>query len=270
MRHAAFRKMMAQAFYGELHPEEKQRFDEHFAVCESCAEAYRQIDAALSMMHQRQRQEPEEAYWQNFWARFEPELRRNQAEARQRGSSWWKRPFAAKGSESKLAYSVAFAVLLIVMGVGIGRFLLQPDVATVQIPATDTFSQAGAMRIEQVKRTEKYLDRSRTLLLGIVNSDTSGAVNLTNQKRISRELVDEARVLQASLKEPDQVQLRKLVGDLELILMQIANLEARYDLPAIELVKSGVNRSAILLKINIEQMQMDSPAPQSKNIKPNS
>jgi hypothetical protein len=49
--------------------------------------------------------------------------------------------------------------------------------------------------------------------------------------------------------------LEKLVGDLELILMQIANLEEKEDLPEIELVKDGVDRKGLLLKINLEQMR---------------
>ena len=46
-----------------------------------------------------------------------------------------------------------------------------------------------------------------------------------------------------------------MVSDLEVILMQIANLESDYDLPAIEMVKSGVERRGIFLKINIEEME---------------
>jgi hypothetical protein len=46
-----------------------------------------------------------------------------------------------------------------------------------------------------------------------------------------------------------------LITDLELILLQIANLESEYNIPEIEMVKSGVDRRGILLKINIEEMR---------------
>ena len=57
--------------------------------------------------------------------------------------------------------------------------------------------------------------------------------------------------------------LRALIDDLEVILLQIANLEAEHDVPAIELVRSGVDRRGILLKIQVEQMRR-TPAPEPR------
>jgi len=49
--------------------------------------------------------------------------------------------------------------------------------------------------------------------------------------------------------------LRLLVSDLEVILLQIANLESEHNLSTIEMVQSGVDRRGILLKINLEEMR---------------
>jgi hypothetical protein len=43
----------------------------------------------------------------------------------------------------------------------------------------------------------------------------------------------------------------QLMNQLELILLQIANLEAEHDLSAVELVRDGIARDGLLLKINI-------------------
>ncbi len=40
-----------------------------------------------------------------------------------------------------------------------------------------------------------------------------------------------------------------------MILLQVANLESEYDLNAIDLVKEGVERGGILLKINITDIR---------------
>ena len=48
--------------------------------------------------------------------------------------------------------------------------------------------------------------------------------------------------------------LKVLVEELETILIEIANLEEQEDLPDIELIRDGVDRKGILLKINIHQM----------------
>jgi hypothetical protein len=71
--------------------------------------------------------------------------------------------------------------------------------------------------------------------------------------------------LKKELSNTNDRRLEKLVGDLELILLQIKNLEEKEDLPEIELVKSGVDRKGLLLKINLEQMRShSSPSQKTK------
>ena len=64
-----------------------------------------------------------------------------------------------------------------------------------------------------------------------------------------------------------QNQIYNLISDLEVILLQIANLESEYNLPAIEMVKNGVDRKGILLKINIEEMRKYKSAEPNKSKK---
>jgi hypothetical protein len=108
-------------------------------------------------------------------------------------------------------------------------------------------------------RTWQYLDRSKVLLLGIVNTEPTApdaaVLNLPRKQALARDLVAEAGRLQTELNTPAQQRMNDLVRDLEVILLQIANLEATHDLPAIEMVRSGVERRGILFKINLEAMQ---------------
>jgi len=84
------------------------------------------------------------------------------------------------------------------------------------------------------------------------------------QKRLSRELVNEAGNLKSDLKAPAEKRLRELVADLETILIQIANLESANDLDAVELVKRGVEEKGIFLKINLTEM---GPSPKARTDK---
>jgi hypothetical protein len=124
--------------------------------------------------------------------------------------------------------------------------------------------------VQQAKlqqRTQDFLGRSEILLLGIVHFDPSkqdqAAIDIPRQKQISKDLVQEASSLKKELSKNKDRRLEKLVGDLELILVQIANLEEKEDLPEIEIVKSGVDRKGILLKINLEQMRSRSASYES-------
>jgi hypothetical protein len=82
-------------------------------------------------------------------------------------------------------------------------------------------------------------------------------LDLPFQKQVSQELVSQAGDLKSDLKDPSQRRLRKLVVDLETILLQIANLESKNDLEAVEFVKQGVENGGLLLKINLNEMGRD-------------
>ncbi|NND72274.1 MAG: hypothetical protein HKN43_11935, partial [Rhodothermales bacterium] len=108
-------------------------------------------------------------------------------------------------------------------------------------------------------RTDRFLDRSKVILLGMVNMDLTetGAddVDLSQTRLVAHELVKESGPLRGELEEADQQRLMTLIDDLEVILLQIANLEEDADIPAIEMVKDGVDQRAVLLKINVSEMR---------------
>jgi hypothetical protein len=113
-----------------------------------------------------------------------------------------------------------------------------------------------AERILLNERAINYLERSKVLLLGIVNSSSAEpASGLQKEQQVSRLLVSEAEELKNSLSDADEQRMKQLITDLEVILLQIANLEEEKGFPAVEIVRSGVERRGILLKINLEQMR---------------
>jgi len=116
-----------------------------------------------------------------------------------------------------------------------------------------------AEQIALNERTHHYLQRSKVLLLGLINFDPETedpyTLNLPQQKQISQRLVQEAGYLKDELSDHTDKQLLRLINDLEVILLQIANLESEQGLLAVEMVKSGVDRRGILLKINLEEMR---------------
>ena len=115
------------------------------------------------------------------------------------------------------------------------------------------------------RRSARYLDRSKVLLLGLINYEPAEAdttiLNLDVKKEVSQRLVREASTLKDELSQIRQLRLQKLVSDIEMILLQIANLEETQDLPSIEIIRSSVDRKGILLKINLEQMKNQNNEP---------
>jgi hypothetical protein len=139
---------------------------------------------------------------------------------------------------------------LLVVGVLVGHFWW-PQAETPQIASTPM------VQVQPVQaRAEQWLERSKILLIGVVNEDFSDPAqsDFSQQRQISRNLVTEARVLRREIEPAANRQLLQLMSQLELILLQIANLEAEHDLSAVELVRDGIARDGLLLKINIAEM----------------
>ena len=121
-------------------------------------------------------------------------------------------------------------------------------------------------------QTQRYLDRSSVLLMGLVNFDaeTDGTtvLNLDHKREIAGSLVQDAAIIKASLDGNQDAQLRMLIEELEKILLQIANLEAQQDLPGIEMIQAGIEGRALLLKINLESMKITDQVPRKEYAAP--
>jgi hypothetical protein len=266
---ARCRGLAAGALYDDLSPEERASFEAHIAACASCAAEYRAMTETKTAFDRRERPDPGPEFWDGYWDRLEKRLDAEPSPA----------PAArdARGRGVRLcplfpawAFRAAGAVALLVAGILIGRILLRPPAP--RLARSSPAAAAPAPGVEQASapaaRARNYFDRSKLILLGLVNydpavSDTYG-LDLPRQKRLSRELVNEAASLKSDLKAPAQRRLRELVSDLETILVQIANLESANDLDGVELAKRGVEEKGIFLKINLTEM---GPSPKARTDK---
>ena len=61
-------------------------------------------------------------------------------------------------------------------------------------------------------------------------------------------------MLKNDLKGRENQRVLALIRELEIILLQISNYEKEFDIPAIDLIKSGVDNNAIIMKINLEEI----------------
>jgi hypothetical protein len=254
-----YQDLFVDHLYRELQGTHKQELEEHLKSCTQCAEEYGKFSATLKMMNRRERPEPSAEFWLRFNERLQDRLtdvsRKPSVETARRASSgkipewWWK---------------AAAALLLVGFGIIIGRYYSGRSISGPEFVQQKPSIAVPSHQASFDPETRRFLERSEILLVGLVNLDTESEdaymPELTAQKRISQDLIQEAAVLKTRLKGSDQRRLRRLVSDLELILLQIANLEAKSDLPEIELVKSGVDRKGVLLKINLEQMRMSGTA----------
>lgn len=253
------RSMFVEAIYGELTSDQQERFNCHLESCPKCAEEFGRMKLSTEIMDKRVRSEPEAHYWESYWDNLAERMKQEENQV-SKLFTWWQRFKENFYFEPRLTYRLAGAVALLVIGIFIGKLYFAGGSSTDFQPGiTEQNLKISAEQTAVKVRADRYIARSKVLLLGMINFDPETedayALNLPYQKKISQNLVQEAVVLKNELNDPAHEKLRELVADLEVILLQIANLESELDMDGIEMVKSGVDRRGILLKINLEEMQ---------------
>ncbi len=253
-----FRDLMAEALLGEITPSDKTALESHVAGCASCAAEYAALRKTRQIMDARERPDPGPEFWEGYWDRL-MERRDKETSAEKLRLPWWKKLAGFGQVVPRWALQTAAALLLVGVGILVGRLVLSPPSGQVARSGAGTQPELiPASAGDPVTRARNYLDRSKLVILALVNYDPATedpyGLDLPLQKKVSRELVTEAGRLKNDLKGPRERRLRELVSDLETILIQIANLESQNDLEAVEFVKQGVAARGVLLKINLSEM----------------
>jgi len=253
------KSLFIEAFYKELDAQQKQFFKSHLRVCDDCKSEFEEMKSTLKFMSKRVRTEPGKDFWDSYEERLTQRIKKEE-KLQVKRESWWKKMWQPFGLAPKWAYQVAAALVLVIVGIVMGRMIFSPSVSKIQ----HDYQQPGLIAQQQpgtelALRTQNYIERSKLILLALVNFDPATedpyALDLPSQQRISRDLLQEASYLKRKLSESDQERLENLIASLEVILLQIANLESENDFEAIELVKEGVNRVGILMEINLTDLR---------------
>jgi hypothetical protein len=268
-----WRKQIPEALYEELDTSSRSELELHLNTCGRCAGLYRAMAETVKQMDIRPAPDREAEFWEAYWDGLERRMARvtsgrNEKEAKETtgtNESAFK-PGRALGLP-RWAYYALGATLLLVSGIFIGRTFFRQAIELAQ--STDEVPLKSAPNVQSkvattvaesplAARASRYLKRSRVLLLALVNFDPEAegtfGLNLPLQKKTSEELIQEAAVLKKELRSSDR-RLERLVSDLEMILLQIANLKSGTDVAAVEIIKSGVQNKDILFKINLNEVR---------------
>lgn len=254
------RDLMIDAIYGGMSAEDRSAFDCHLASCPGCAGEFGDMKAALDIFDRKVRPDPGQEFWDGYWDRLEKRLD-GEASAVPAGRSLRDLLAASFRSIPRLAAGTTAAVVLVAFGVFLDRTVLKPRVSDVQTAQSRLFPETGPeIPVASADRAREYLERSKLIILGFVNyeqgAEETYGLDFPRQKRMSRELVQEAAFLKNELSSPANKRLHELVSDLETILVQIANLKSENDIPAVDVaIKQGVKSKGLLLKINLTEME---------------
>jgi len=248
---------------GELTERDRRMFEAHVNICRRCSselQAIREATELLDTNLRRPNQHRNEFYWQQFADKVD---RRIELDSEESSETSMIRQILESLVEHRKPFGIGFAsaLALVMIAFGVWSIWMRNPLSR-QSTFEQSEGQAATATVQKASldsRAQDYLEQSKVLLIGLMNTDTktlgaSGSF-MQREQEISRKLVSESADLTSKLNDPSQRRLKELISDLQLILIQIANLEARHDLPGVEIIKGGIEHNDILFKINLEEIQ---------------
>ncbi len=247
---------------GELSGTEQTAVQSHLKACSQCSAELKSLQEAAAMLDahfKRPSESRSDLYWQQFTEKVERRIERE---------SEPEESFVHRVLDVFLVhrkpFGVGFATALVLVFIAIGAWnlwLKNPAIPPVN-GQTEEMAGVGLTGVQNAAletQAQDYLEQSKVLLISLVNTDTKslsgGSSALQKEKELSRKLVNESAMLTSKLNDPSQRQMKELIADLQLILVQIANLSNNQEAPGVEIIKGGIEHNGILFKINLEQIQ---------------
>lgn len=213
-------KLMVKALYNELPGKKKKNFLHHLNTCPGCREKYRDLSGVMEIMDKRQRPAMGGDFWDNYYPRLQEKIESlEQERARDKV-----RVPVIKLRRPALRWVLypAAAMALLVIGVAVGRYLtLHPGK---NIPG---HTQTTPRRMSSAV-TEHFYNLQPLLVdyanyTPAENREGPGEDGMvTIEKRTVQKLLLENRLLKRVVARGNNIPLKQLMEELELILLEMS------------------------------------------------
>ncbi len=265
--HRRVHRLLYEYVRNETMPGEDALVEKHIARCSRCASELEDLQKGFHVVPSTGIN-PADDLPEEFWLRFVDEVDRRIDDARP-----VKKPSFREEWDAILSFLVARqrwvvglsgAVASIVVVLLIVNPFNSPTVTKVKpVVAEPVQPRQDIMQVNS--RAGDYFRKSQALLVGISNMriENNRPVDFSAEQQLSRELVHEARYLK---QQPLDYRSVKVVGDVEKILIQLANAGAHQELPDFELIRAGIHQENLLFKLRMAESIYDTAHFGSGNI----
>lgn len=126
-----------------------------------------------------------------------------------------------------------------------------PDIFSEQNIAAKKNKQQ-LLQVVLAQQINKYFDKAGVLLLEVKNSELDREpMALTSLRETSQSLLEDTMLIKEDLKNTDLMTLRKTIEQLEMVLLDVANLKEAPKKNEIDLLKATILQQGLLIKIEI-------------------
>ncbi len=268
--HRTVQLLLYEYLRDELSPDERSAVDTHVAGCTECATELEHMRTTLGLMPSPAAEASEERSEQ-FWDQFASTIIEKTGSGEQQHGGQLAEVIAWLEDllllRPKYTFTIGGGIALVLLAFGFWTFrtpeqrdvALKSNAVPLEHRATPVSSDEAAMQQLGVRpeRVGDYFRKSKMLLVGLANlrTDQSEPLDLSAERRVSRNLIREARYLR---RQPIDPQSREVMNDLEKILIEVANTGERHDVPNVEIVRSGIHQENLLFKIRMAEAMYDS------------
>jgi hypothetical protein len=223
----------------------------HLEKCEACRALDREMRAVLALVDTAPTIEAPPGFGREMWARVEPSI-----SARATRRPWWSAFANATASLAPVrhwALGVGMAALLLA-SFTLGRVWEgaprrdepAPQGSTPAVGATDAMTER-LLRAEM----EDHLERSRRVLVDVVNGDDAAAVSLASDRTRAADLVADGRLYRGAADRIGDVEMRNLLEDVERVLVDVANGSSGPASKELEDVRTRIDEQDLLFRLRV-------------------
>jgi hypothetical protein len=251
MRHGEVQKRLYEYVRGELEGAPLHRLEEHLARCNKCYGEMQIVKESIRMIPTRTGK-PSDERSDAFWVQFVESVD-------QKTQSQKARPVLANLIWDEIWGTVTLRRPLVLGVAGIvtvAAIALLLWTATPGIRVEEQPSQfVGGVKADSLQLDlANYFRTSKILLVGISNisMERGEYIDISAERQAARKLIRQARALDSRVADERSHQLIKA---LERILLELANMEQKVDLPDVEIVRSGIHQENMLFKIRMAESE---------------
>lgn len=230
-----FKKIVVDALYNydELSETNKRLFHTHLTTCPACAGEYEEMAGVLALMDQHQKPEMGEEFWDSYYPRLMEKIKESEEKEKIKIKNkiwlwlkkWWKNFRFDMQRLRWVLYPVA-ALLLVVIGMIIGRYLYLPSVPG---KGEELISSAFSSERKISPVVTEHFETLRPMLIDCANYNAQEAGSEKDLVLIDKETLKKLTLQNLLLKRiaarGHDVVLTQLLEELELILLELSNTE---------------------------------------------
>ena len=226
-------------YYGDA--EEAAEVERHLAACPECRAEFARVQSMLKQIEPLEVPEPPASFEEKTWLNLRDRLPE-------------KRSFLQRLFQGQQKWALAGAmVVLLAMAFLAGRFWPRTGEQIAQQPP----AQVNPQRVVLVAVGD-HLERSQMLLVEIMNADTKGPINFSNEQAEARDLLDSNHLYRVSSQQTGDPQVARLLDQLGRVLAEIANGPAEVSPGDLEQVRHTIQSEGLLFKVRVVSSEVNS------------